>query len=61
MPSVTGSELVHWCCCDPDVGLCGADLRGMGWAADDVDVDCVVCIDLAEVDLPCGSNCPLAS
>ncbi|OPC84177.1 hypothetical protein B4N89_27520 [Embleya scabrispora] len=55
-----GDDLVHAFCCDPDLGLCGEDLSGTSWAADD-DIDCVVCADLEEAGWPCDPDCPRVS
>ncbi|MFE3202175.1 hypothetical protein [Embleya sp. NPDC059237] len=59
--TTSASELVHACCCDPDVGLCGEDLSGSSWAADEDDIECVVCVDLVEAEWPCGPDCPVGS
>ncbi|MBZ6258828.1 hypothetical protein KVH22_25265 [Streptomyces olivaceus] len=50
-PAATGQghdDLVHVACvCDPDTALCGTDVTGQNWQADDdEDATCVVCVDL---------------
>lgn len=47
-------ELDHlYCCCAPDLGLCGADLSGTPECTDECDgLQCLVCDDL--MDLPCS-------
>lgn len=51
-PMVSDPEMEHYVCCYHEhVTYCGlTDTAGaVGWADDD-DIDCVVCLDLAQVD-----------
>lgn len=48
-PTVTGPQIFHWYCCDPNIAYCGTDLSGVP-KKDEGDM-CVVCEDLE--DEPC--------
>lgn len=47
----TVGDFCHLYCCDPDRGLCGADLRGLVDFGDNDSPEpyCVVCEDLVEL------------
>lgn len=46
-------DLNHFVCCDPDRGLCGANVGGYTWDLDWIEEpeDCAICVDL--LDAPC--------
>jgi hypothetical protein len=55
-----GDEVQHVFCCDPLVGLCGADLSPDAGVTDewtDDDFPCVVCEDLDASGVPCSPSC----
>lgn len=49
--NTNATDLTHWWCCNPDIGICGTDLTNTPEVDDDTDVDCTVCTDL--VNQPC--------
>ncbi|MET7938180.1 hypothetical protein [Streptomyces sp. NPDC005322] len=63
--SADDDELDHVYCCDPDRGLCGADLSDVAdvvdnWDNGDADV-CRVCVELERGGVPCCATCPKAA
>jgi hypothetical protein len=60
IPSSTADDdYTHVTCCDPDVGMCGADLSGGEWQDDSADVECPLCAIADAEALPCGDPyCP---
>ena len=58
-----GDGLVHICCCDEDLALCGKDVSGLP-VTDDSDPDplCVVCEAVMAGGMPCpAADCPRGS
>lgn len=46
-------DLTHYYCCDENASLCGFDITNAHET--EMDTDCVVCNELAELDCPrCG-------
>lgn len=47
-------DIVHLTCCSPDVAMCGEDVEGDKWVADEDDTpECLFCVFVCDNDLPC--------
>lgn len=53
-----GANETHVYCCDPDLSLCGIDLSRHTEVGDNVEITCVVCAELNEIDRACSPGCP---
>lgn len=57
-PRSFDEDLNHFFCCDENLGLCGTDLTEWSFN-EDYEIDCAVCVDLAQAEVPCGApGCP---
>ncbi|MDI5965803.1 hypothetical protein [Streptantibioticus silvisoli] len=60
VPAATtaGADENHLYCCNPDLGLCGADLTGHTYLPAGTAPTCAVCNDLKNRYGPCSPGCP---
>lgn len=58
LPSTEDDGIDHYFCCrtDGSIGLCGTSLDGSD-EDEEIDVNCIVCLDLAELPCPYGFEC----